>query len=38
MFAFENEIPMIDETLKLIKENIFEKPEVEIVTSYQNHN
>jgi hypothetical protein len=29
---------MIDATLKLIKEKIFEEPEVEIVISYQNHN
>jgi hypothetical protein len=29
---------MIDATLKLIKENIFEEPKVEIVTAYQNHN
>ena len=28
----------MDATLKLIKENIFEEPEVEIVTSYHNHN
>jgi hypothetical protein len=29
---------MIDATLKLIKENIFQELEVEIETSYHNHN
>jgi hypothetical protein len=37
-FAFEHENPEIDTTLKLIKERIFEEPEVEIVTTYHNQN
>jgi hypothetical protein len=36
MLSFEHENPMMDVTLKLIKKIIFEEPEVEIVTSYQN--
>ena len=35
-FAFEHENPMIDTKLKLIKENIFEELEVEIVKTYEN--
>jgi hypothetical protein len=34
MFAFEHENLVMDATLKLIKENIFEELEVEIVTYY----
>jgi hypothetical protein len=37
-FAFEHENPMMDATLKLIRENIFEEPKVSIVTYYQNQN
>jgi hypothetical protein len=33
-FAFEHENPMVDTTLKLVKERIFKEPEVEIVTNY----
>jgi hypothetical protein len=33
-FLFEHENPMVDTTLKLVKERIFEEPEVEIVISY----
>jgi hypothetical protein len=35
-FAFEHENPEIDTTLKLVRDRIFEEPEVEIVTTYQN--
>jgi hypothetical protein len=38
MFSFEHENLVMDATLKWIKENIFEEPEVEIVTSYHNQN
>jgi hypothetical protein len=34
VFALEHENPMMVATLKLIKERIFEGPEVEIVTTY----
>jgi hypothetical protein len=35
-FSFENEILEIDTTLKVVRDRIFEEPEVEIVTNYQN--
>jgi hypothetical protein len=35
-FAFEHENLEIDTTLNLIRERMFEKIEVEIVTCYQN--
>jgi hypothetical protein len=35
-FSFEHESPEIDTTLKVVRDKIFEEPEVEIVTTYQN--
>jgi hypothetical protein len=35
-FAFEHENPMLDETMNLIKENIYEELQVEILTTYWN--
>jgi hypothetical protein len=37
-FAFEQEKPMVDTTLKVVRDRIFEELEFEIVTSYQNQN
>jgi hypothetical protein len=35
-FSFEHESIKIDTTLKVVREGIFEKTEVDIVTTYQN--
>jgi len=37
-FEFENESTKIDTTLKLVRDRIFEEPEVEVVKSYQKQN
>jgi hypothetical protein len=37
-FSFEHENPMVDTTLKVVRDRIFEEPEFEIVTTYQNQN
>ena len=37
-FEFENESTKIDTTLNLVRDRIFEEPEVELVISYQNQN
>jgi hypothetical protein len=34
-FSFQHENPVIDKTLKVGRDMIFEEPEVEIVTTYQ---
>jgi hypothetical protein len=36
-FSFENESPEIDKTLKVVRDQIFEEREFEIIQTYQNH-
>jgi hypothetical protein len=35
-FTIESENPKIDTTMRLVRDSIFEEPEVDIVTTYQN--
>jgi hypothetical protein len=37
-FQFEHENPMVDTTLKVVRDRIFEEPEFEIFIAYQNQN